>query len=308
MVCVMLLVVFMTQISPQNDRYALNTISFAFHPPALPVKTSNAKVVCGGTPSLEETREQIARNYLDSVSKSKIVKPVVINTVLAALPRTDNGRIFIDTPKIHTNAYQSIIDTTSTQRILLSFINAHQAQLPLSSEKKYKPGKPGKITSFLQTANFLEHNPVKLLAGAGMGNFSSKLAFRATSFGFAGGYPAKHAYINSDFLSNHLDVYLNFFSRRSTLHSLTNSPNSVYNQLLSEYGLIGLAAFAIFYVWFFARHAKTFTYGLPLLLLLLMIFFTDYWFEQLSVVVFFELLFFLNIRETENKVQPVYGS
>lgn len=308
MVCAMLLVVFMTQISPQNDKYALNTIRFAFHPPAVPVKASKAKVVCGGIPDVEEKREQIAKNYLDSISKTKIAKSIPIKPGLAALPRTDNGRIFIDTPKIHTAAYQAIIDTTPTQHVLLGFIEAHQAQLPLSSEEIFKPGKPGKITSFLQTASFLEHNPGKLLAGAGIGNFSSKLAFRATSFGFAGGYPAKHAYINSAFLSNHLDVYLNFFSRRSSLHSLTNSPNSVYDQLLSEYGLTGLAVFAIFYAWFFARHAKTFTYGLPLLLLLLMIFFTDYWFEQLSVVVFFELLFFLNIRETENKVQPIYAT
>jgi len=307
-VCVMLLVIFMGRISPQNDKYALNTINFAFKPPALPNKASTAKVVCGASPIVEEIQEQIAKKYLDSVSKTKPIKVVPITPVLAALPRTDNGRILIDTPMIHTEAYQSVIDTTPTQHVLLDFIDAHQAQLPLSSQKKYIPGKPGKVTGFLQTVSFLEHNPVKLIAGAGIGNFSSKLAFRATSFGFAGGYPAKHVYINGDFLTNHLDVYLNFFARRSTLHSLTNSPNSVYDQLLSEYGLIGLAAFAIFYVWFFARHAKTLTYGLPLLLLLLMIFFTDYWFEQLSVVVFFELLFFLNIRETENKVQPVYGS
>jgi len=31
---------------------------------------------------------------------------------------------------------------------------------------------------------------------------------------------------------------------------------------------------------------------------MLAVFFTDYWFEQLSVVVFFELLLLLNIKET----------
>jgi len=34
--------------------------------------------------------------------------------------------------------------------------------------------------------------------------------------------------------------------------------------------------------------------------LMLAIFSTDYWFEQLSVVVFFELLLLLNIKETSN--------
>ncbi|MDO3643398.1 hypothetical protein [Mucilaginibacter sp. L3T2-6] len=308
MVCVMLLVVFMAQVSPQNDKYALNTISLAFHPPVPRTNISNVRVVCGSSPNQEETRQQIAKNYLDSISRLKITKTAAIPFALASLPRTSNGRIFIDTPKIHTAAYQSVADTTTGQHVLLDFIAAHKAQLPLSSVKIYRPGKPGKVISFLQTADFLVHNPVKLIAGAGMGNFSSKLAFRVTSFGFAGGYPTKHTYINNNFLSNHLDVYLNFFSKRAGFHSLINSPNSVYDQLLSEYGLAGLAAFAIFYVWFFARHTKGFGYGLPLLLLLLMIFFTDYWFEQLSVVVFFELLFFLNIREIKNNTQPIYAS
>jgi len=36
------------------------------------------------------------------------------------------------------------------------------------------------------------------------------------------------------------------------------------------------------------------SYGLPLLLLMAGAFFTEYWFEQLSVVVLFELLMLLN--------------
>ena len=36
----------------------------------------------------------------------------------------------------------------------------------------------------------------------------------------------------------------------------------------------------------------------PLLALLLGFFFMDYWFEQLSIVVLFELLLFLNLKET----------
>jgi len=58
---------------------------------------------------------------------------------------------------------------------------------------------------------------------------------------FTGGYPAKLVYVNPDFLKNHLDVYLNFFSRGANLHSLTNSPFSTYDQLFTEYGIVGLA-------------------------------------------------------------------
>ena len=133
--------------------------------------------------------------------------------------------------------------------------------------------------------------------GSGMGNFSSKLAFRTTGMKIAGGYPQKLKYMNADFVSNHLDLYLYYFTKADGLHSLINSPNSVYNQLLSEYGLLGLLAFFIFYLGFFIRQIKKLTYGIPLLFLLSGIFFVDYWFEQLSMVVFFELLIFLNIKE-----------
>ncbi|MEP6611918.1 MAG: hypothetical protein ABJA76_08540 [Mucilaginibacter sp.] len=307
-VCLMLMVVFMGRVSPQNDKYAVKTLDAAMQTPAPGGTNTVAAVACTNIPTLEETREKIAQNYLDSIwtsqgKKRGKTKP----TATAALPKTEQGRIFIDTADINSLPYQSVIDTTPVQHVLLNFIDAHAANLPLSAQKTFKPGRPGKVITFFQTASFFKQYPAKIIAGAGMGNFSSKLAFRATGFGFAGGYPQKHIYINTAFLTNHLDVYLNFFSRRSGLHSLTNSPNSVYDQLLSEYGLLGLLAFVIFYVWFFARHAKTLTYGLPALLLLLMIFFIDYWFEQLSVIVFFELLLFLNIKETDNKALTSYG-
>ena len=307
-VCLVLMVVFMGRISPQNDKYAVKTIDEAIKIPIGGNSKTVVGVTCTNIPTLEETRKRIAQNYLDSIWRSQRKKQALVKpTAITALPKTEQGRIFIDTADIDSQPYQSVVDTTPVQHLMLNFIDAHAGSLPLSSQKIFKPMRPGKVISFFQTTSFFRQHPAKIIAGAGIGNFSSKLAFRATGFGFAGGYPLKHVYINSDFLTNHLDVYLNFFGRRASLHSLTNSPNSVYDQLLSEYGLLGLLAFAIFYVWFFARHAKKFTYGLPALLLLLLIFFTDYWFEQLSVIVFFELLLFLNIKETDNKVLTSYG-
>jgi hypothetical protein len=81
-----------------------------------------------------------------------------------------------------------------------------------------------------------------------------------------------------------------------------NNPASVYDQFISEYGLAGLLAFFIFYIGFFLKSAKRLSYSIPLILLLSGIFFFDYWFEQLSIVVFFELLLFLNIKEGIQKL------
>ncbi|MEN0055567.1 MAG: hypothetical protein AAGC65_17955, partial [Mucilaginibacter sp.] len=108
-----------------------------------------------------------------------------------------------------------------------------------------------------------------------------------------------------NFLVNHLDLYLNYFSKSSGSHSLTNSPFSVYDQILAEYGLIGLLVFSIYYLGFFAKHYQKLTYGIPILFLMMAVLFTDYWFEQLSVMVFFELLLLLNIKETQTLEAPL---
>jgi hypothetical protein len=306
--CLALLVVFMSKVSPQNDRYAAKTFTYAIHPADLRLTKAGIQTTCTNIPTLDERRRAIAIRYLDSIKKLPGKKPVVSKPFLAALPKTGQGRIFIDTADINSLPYQYVDKTTDEQRVLNTFIAKNRVSLPLASQQVFKPGLPGKITTFLQTVSFFKQHPAKIITGAGIGNFSSKLAFRATGFGVAGGYASHHTYISNDFLSNHLDVYLNFFSRTAGLHSLTNSPNSVYDQLMAEYGLAGILIFIIYYLGFFARHYKTITYGLPLLLLLMMLFFTDYWFEQLSVIVFFELLLLLNIKETTNNAQLNYGS
>jgi hypothetical protein len=154
---------------------------------------------------------------------------------------------------------------------------------------------------WIQTVNLLHQHPVKALIGDGMGNFSSKLAFRVSGLGLAGGYPQKYVYLNPDFLKNHLDIYLNYFSKKTDFHTLSNRPDSVYDQLLAEYGLLGFAAFVICYLGFFLRHYKKLSYGLPILLIVLAVFLIEYWFEQLSILLFFELLLLLNIKESSTK-------
>ncbi|HTD93732.1 MAG TPA: hypothetical protein VK644_07970, partial [Chitinophagaceae bacterium] len=74
-------------------------------------------------------------------------------------------------------------------------------------------------------------------------------------------------------------------------------PNSVYLQLAGEYGLIGLLGFAIFYIGYFLKRGSLDGYNIAILLLLLGMLCTDYWFEQLSVIPFFELILLLHIKE-----------
>ena len=304
-VCVMFFVVFMIKISPQNADYVVTSVNNILHKKNQPTfQQVNVPISIIDRPdsilSFDERREKIATLYLDSLSKElskKITKTVAAKNISGVM-RTDAGRILVPKPDINSAPYQSLVTTPPEQLTLVDFINTHQASLPISGGVYHWPSVPGKVTGMLQTVNFFRHHPGKIITGDGMGNFSSKLAFRASGLGFSGGFPAKLTYINPDFLVNHLDLYLNFFSKRAGLHSFANSPFSVFDQLFAEYGLVGFLAFCICYIGFFARHWPALTYGLPILFLTISILFIDYWFEQLSVLVFFELILFLDIKES----------
>jgi hypothetical protein len=306
-ICIMFLVVFMAKISPQNYTYVHETIKNSFsHQPiknvAAPKPLPYITLRPDSTLTPEERKEKIAQAYMDSVFLSRHPKPQP-----QAVAKTEAGRIITPVADINSRPYQHIAETTAYQKQLLGFIDTHKADLPISAQEKAIGNKPGKLIGMRQTINFLKQHPAKLLLGDGIGNFSSKLAFRASGIGFAGGYPKKFVYLSRDFLSNHLDLYLNFFSKKTDYHSLTNNPGSVYDQLLAEYGVIGLLCFAVWYLGYFLKNYKWLSYGWPVMLLLLAVFAIDYWFEQLSILLFFELLMLLNIKELSLKNDPTYA-
>lgn len=294
-ICGMLFLVFMFKISPQNSRYVEEQAERAMH---IPVDTSFRfadTVRITDKPdnilSAEQKREKFAALYLDSLSR--------VNTVQVHKASVYPDRIIIKPKWQYAYEFRPAWVVEPEKQVLLDFIDTHRSCLPLSSQKKYTAGLPGKLTGIIQTMLALYHAPADILTGLGIGNFSSKIAFRSSGLGLRGKYPQKYTYISPAFMSNHLDLYMNFFSRDLGLHSITNNPSSVFDQLLSEYGLLGLFALIFGYLWFFARNYKALTYGLPLLFIITTFFFVDYWFEQLSVVVMFELMMFLNIKENK---------
>lgn len=306
-VCLVLLTIFMARISPQNNQYLREAFDKISHP-----KKVTVVVIPDKTPIIEkpdsilspdQRKEKIALLYFDSLlmdaktmqaqhpvaPASQGNQAVVIGFVKPSLPKAD----------IHSQPYQRIRDTSSSQKELLDYavktIPAFGTKLETVKSRKM----PGKLIALQQTITYLKQHPLKLLTGAGIANFSSKLAFRATGLKVAGGYPAKFIYVHPDFLNNHLRLYLDYFSKDAELHSFTNSPNSVYDQLLGEYGLIGVGCFLLLYLGYFIQKKTRSGYGLPLLLVLLGAFIAEYWFEQLSIVILFELLMLINKKEAE---------
>jgi hypothetical protein len=310
LVCFFFLAIFMVKISPQNNHYVTNAFRKVFNkkgesPTEINTLTSGT---ADSTLNEDEKKHKIATLYLDSLKKSRMEKwlrengitlnsltgPSLINLNLVKSP-------VIPKANIHTKPYQRKRDTTIFQKKLLAF--AIQTLQSFDTSLKQIRGRhvPGKLIAFEQTFQSLKKNPEKIIFGSGMGNFSSKLAFRTTGLQMAGSYSEKFTYISNDFLNNHLNLYLSYFSKDMELHSLINSPDSLYDQLIAEYGLAGIFSFILFYIGFFVKHIRKLTYGIPLLLIVLGAFGVGYWYEQLSVVILFELLMILNIKETKEQ-------
>ncbi|QEM09587.1 hypothetical protein [Mucilaginibacter rubeus] len=302
-VALMIYIVSMAKISPQNGKYLNEVTASALRenrPEKQTATMSDATSRTTNVLSRDERRRKFAQNYLDSLStiKARQEKLNELDKKIKGLPLTDYGRLYIPEPNTHFAEFYNTGEMTPDRQQLLDCIAIHRDQLPLCHVEPFLPALPGKITGTVQTFDYLVAHPLKSIAGLGPGNFSSKIAFRAAGAGIRGDYPKNYIYINPAFMHNHLDLYLSFFSKNAEFRSVRNNPYSTYDQILSEYGILGLLALIIFYIGFFARNYKKLNYGLPILMMVAGIFFLDYWFEQLSVLVVFELMLFLNIKET----------
>ena len=163
------------------------------------------------------------------------------------------------------------------------------------------PKSLGKIVSFFQTLDFSTHTAKNFFLGAGPGNFSSKFTFRALGLGTDGQWPKRYIYRSADFTNNHLKLWLYYQLQPPAEHSTLNAPNSVANQLLGEYGFVGVLLFLVFYLWYFLKRYKYLTYGRIILPLMMVFLMTDYWFENLSVMIIFEAMILLDLQK---KVLP----
>ncbi|TDW96612.1 hypothetical protein [Dinghuibacter silviterrae] len=289
--CVLMGVIFMGKVTPQNQAYVDETFDRWMH------RTQNDQATTAGAGPSD--REMFARHYMDSVQQAGIarIKAQTVAPAWTAKPE-------IPQPDINSAPYQSRADTTDEQRRVQQFVAAHLSGLPRSSATGLPQNGhvPGKVLALKDLVSFYREHPTRVFLGDGPGNFSSKLAFRATGLGVAGGYPGRWTYIHPDFLKYHLDLFLAYFSRPKESHSLVNTPDSVPGQLLGEYGLLGLGLFVGGYLVFFARKAvradrlrgKTNAAAWPLLGLMAGAFCMGYWFEQLSIVVLFELMIYMD--------------
>jgi len=161
-----------------------------------------------------------------------------------------------------------------------------------------RPGKKnsGKLVSLSQTYSNMTGSVKSFLFGEGPGNFSSKMAFRAVGLRVDGSWPKKYVYYSDKFKASHFKLWLFYRIQPPSEHSVTNYPNSCVNQLFGEYGLLGAVLFLFCYMWFFIKRYKLLSYGKILFPLLIIFLGTDYWFENLSILIVFETMIFLDLQ------------
>ncbi|OJX36756.1 MAG: hypothetical protein BGO87_13270 [Flavobacteriia bacterium 40-80] len=159
----------------------------------------------------------------------------------------------------------------------------------------------GHVISLNQTKELLLRDTKHFLFGNGVGNFSSRIAMLSSkekedSRLFDLLLPK---YEHKDFTENHKALWKYIDYLGTEYHSFINLPFSVYNQILGEYGIIGFLCFGIFYIGYFLRKWRRLEAGkfiLPIIILMMGI---EYWFESLTLLIFFELVMLIDLKSTK---------
>lgn len=167
---------------------------------------------------------------------------------------------------------------------------------PLDSSELVTYKYPLKLYTFEETLHYLGRDVRTFFLGAGIANFSSKLAVKATGLGLQGSYPDDRIYASRPFLENHLYEILYLYSLPASKHSIVNTPNSVYNQIAGEYGVIGVLLLLFFYFGYAIKRSKGRPLGYLLVSMVVILFGVEYWFEMMSITVLFELLIMSEIK------------
>ncbi len=283
-----ILILFITQISPTNLHYLNVKISRMLHLKK-PLLTTNwhddsekEKIADAyikqkfNTTAIDTSNRKKIQNTLEVLKQEKIISEKKQDSVLKIIEKKSGNTFY----KIYLKLYG---DTSG-----MIFSN-------------YYTQSPGKILAFKETLGFIKSNASTFFWGAGPGNFSSKLAHKASGLKISGSYPSAFYYIAPEFKRRHLKITLTCFVKPPEEHSLLDMPNSVFNQLLGEYGVIGLGIFVVFYLLYTLKYWFKLSYGKILIPMCLMFLMTDYWFEAFSITVVFELLMSIEVHRIKTQ-------
>ncbi len=170
--------------------------------------------------------------------------------------------------------------------------------------RRYVEHFKGKKLSIVETNDYLLHSMKSFLIGAGTTNFSSLTAQRMSGLDSSRIFTqVLPFYCSPLYGANHRLIHIMRLSDKPEYLSQTNNwPNSVYNQILGEYGIIGGLIFILFYFGYYFKGRRYWSYGLWITLLIIAFSFFDYMFEPLCVMIFYELLMEVDIMANKERL------
>ncbi len=155
----------------------------------------------------------------------------------------------------------------------------------------------GKTLSVIETYQYLMSSPKNLLFGAGTARFSSLTAQKVA------GYDSSRLFMDiiphyraEEYQNNHMILIDERNNSDPEFFSTFNWPDSFYNQIFGEYGLIGAGLFLFFYIGFFVKKFKYWSYTFWLFIILIPFMHLNYIFDTLCIMPFFEWMVLADIK------------
>jgi len=184
---------------------------------------------------------------------------------------------------------------------ILSPNNIKYVKQILTEKINSKTDPPRKIISLKQTLDYWTDSAKNFIFGGGAGKFSSRTAF-LTGGEYVSWYPKSFIFRTKDFEKNNFSLWNHKILSIPFKDGTSNQPFSFYNQIIGEFGTIGLMLFFVYLFYIIKRWHKL-SFGKLLIFLLLPYFLLDYWFDYFSVILFFELFINLDLKRYEENLQ-----
>lgn len=155
----------------------------------------------------------------------------------------------------------------------------------------------GKTLAVLETMQYLKSSPVHMFFGAGTTRFSSHIAQKMA------GYDSSRLFMHilprfasPEYKENHVLLIEERIKSDKEYYSTANFPDSFYNQIFGEYGILGAILFVFFYIGYFLKRIHKLTYGLWLFVILLPFAHLSYIFDTMCVMPFLEWLLLIDLE------------
>lgn len=236
-------------------------------------------------------------NYFERESARASTEPSLLNPKRTKL----SGKLGAEVPDAYLSLWQRVdrLDYKKYQKPLTVAASAKTRDFKKRATltKEAIHALVGKKLSFMETAAYLKSDVRVLLTGSGVARFSSLAAHRISGGDTGRIFRKIPTYKTPLYLENHGLITKTRLAAPPALYATSNWPESFYNQLAGEYGLIGVLLFLFYYIAHYVRRDRKTSYGLWAAAVMVPFALINYLFEAYCPILIMEALLELNAAE-----------